>query len=298
MTALVKAESDKLRADGADFIIYLLHDGYGKSYSSEKYLTGNAYESDGGVYYDTTLSNGYVDLVFEGHSHQSYILKDEYGVYHLQGGGDNKNGMTHAQILFDFDDDSVRVREAGFVRHSAYTSMASDPIVDNLIEKYDDVLGTIYDTIGRNAYTRDSSDLKNLMAKLYLEAGINKWGNNYDIVLGGGYLSVRSPYNLYSGEVNYAQLYMLMPFDNEIVLCSIKGSDLRRRYFQSSSYFMAYTDYGNTVRNNLDVNKTYYIITDTYNSSYAANKLTVVATIGEVYARDLVANYIKQGKLA
>lgn len=298
LTALVKAESDKLRADGADFIIYLLHDGYGKSYSSEKYLTGNAYESDGGVYYDTTLSNGYVDLVFEGHSHQSYILKDEYGVYHLQGGGDNKNGMTHAQILFDFDDDSVRVREAGFVRHSAYTSMASDPIVDNLIEKYDDVLGTIYDTIGRNAYTRDSSDLKNLMAKLYLEAGINKWGNDYDIVLGGGYLSVRSPYNLYSGEVNYAQLYMLMPFDNEIVLCSIKGSDLRRRYFQSSSYFMAYTDYGNTVRNNLDVNKTYYIITDTYNSSYAANKLTVVATIGEVYARDLVANYIKQGKLA
>jgi 2',3'-cyclic-nucleotide 2'-phosphodiesterase/3'-nucleotidase len=299
LTTLVKEESNKLKAEGADFIVYVLHDGYGRSYSTVKNLSGNEYESDGGVYYDTSLSNGYVDLVFEGHSHQSYILKDEYGVYHLQGGGDNKKGMTHAEIFFDFEDDSVEVRDAGFIHHTSYTSMAEDPVVDNLVEKYDSVLGSIYDTIGRNAYTRDSSDLKNLVAKLYYEAGAEEWGDDYDIVLGGGYLSVRSPYDLYSGVVCYADLYMLLPFDNEIVLCSIKGSDLRRRYFQNSSYYMYYSDYGNSVKSNLDVNKTYYIITDTYNSSYASNRLTVVATLGNnVYARDLVADYVKAGKLA
>jgi hypothetical protein len=62
---------------------------------------------------------------------------------------------------------------------------------------------------------------------------------------------------------------------------------------------MYYSDYGNSVKSNLDVNKTYYIITDTYNSSYASNRLTVVATLGKnVYARDLVADYVKAGKLA
>ena len=147
--------------------------------------------------------------------------------------------------------------------------------------------------------------IKNLVARLYYEAGVEEWGDSYDIVLGGGYLSVRSPYDLNSGAVNYSMLYMLLPFDNEVVLCSIKGSDLINRYFENGDYFIYVGDYGNYLRQqesnknyvNIDANKTYYIITDTYNLVYTANKLTFVASLGPVYARDLVADYVAEGGL-
>ncbi len=297
LTDLVKAESQKLKTEGADFIIYSLHDGYGKSYSSDKYLVGDQFSNEEGPYYDTSLSNGYVDLVFEAHSHQSYVIKDEYGVYHLQGGGDNTKGMTHAQVVFNLTDDTVRVGTAEILRHSVYSNLAEDEIVDKLLEKYDDLVGTMYDTIGVNRTTIGSTQIKNLVARLYYEAGVEEWGDSYDIVLGGGYLSVRSPYDLNSGVVNYSMLYMLLPFDNEVVLCSIKGSDLRRRYFENGSYFIYVGDYGNTVRNNIVDTATYYIITDTYNLVYKANKLTFVASLGPVYARDLVADYVAEGGL-
>ncbi|MDE5547979.1 MAG: metallophosphoesterase, partial [Clostridia bacterium] len=89
LTKLVKTESTRLRKEeGCDFIVYSMHSGYGSSFSTNSIQTVTGREiSD---YYDTALSKGYVDLVFEGHTHQSYILKDEYGVYHLQGGGENR----------------------------------------------------------------------------------------------------------------------------------------------------------------------------------------------------------------
>ena len=294
LTDLVKAESQKLKTQGADFIIYSLHDGYGRSYSSDKYLVADQFSNEEGVYYDTELSKGYVDLVFEAHSHQSYVIKDEYGVYHLQGGGDNTKGMTHAQVVFNLDNDTVRVNTAEILRHSVYSNLAEDEIVEKLLEKYDDLVGDMYLTIGVNRTTIGSTQIKNLVARLYYEAGVEEWGDTYDIVLGGGYLSVRSPYDLNSGAVNYSMLYMLLPFDNEVVLCSIKGSDLINRYFENGSYFIYVGDYGNTVRNNIVDTATYYIITDTYNLVYKANKLTFVASLGPVYARDLVADYVAE----
>ena len=50
---------------------------------------------------------------------------------------------------------------------------------------------------------------------------------------------------------------------------------------------------------NIDFNKTYYIITDTYTSTYAYNNLTEVARYGTgIYARDLFADFIKAGGLS
>lgn len=73
LTSLVKAESDRLRKAGADFIVYMLHDGYGSTnIGSVTQVTSSQIRS----YYDISLSNGYVDLVFEGHTHQGYMLKD------------------------------------------------------------------------------------------------------------------------------------------------------------------------------------------------------------------------------
>ena len=292
LTNLVKAESQKLREAGADFIIYSIHDGYGSSSS------GSISDSALSSYYSPVLSEGYVDIVFEGHSHQRYVLTDSKGVYHLQGGGDNK-GITHAEATINFANGKSQVTTAELVSSSSYAGLPDDPIVETLMEKYKDQVSAGDAVLGYNEAYRSGDYLRQLVADLYAKVGEEAFPD-YNIVLGGGFLSVRSPYNLAVGEVTYSQLQMIMPFDNTLVLCSVKGSDLNRKFINTSNdnYFIGYTDYGRSLKGKIDPNATYYIIVDTYTSTYGPNKLTEIARYKEgVYARDLLADYIRAGGL-
>ena len=295
LTRLVMEESTRLRAAGADFIIYLLHDGLGDSKSSSVTPVGSGQLSG---YYDTALSNGYVDLVFEAHTHQRYLLQDEYGVYHLQYKGDNK-GITHVEVRFDGETGRVTTKPE-LVVGGDYATLEDAPIVGELLEKYDEQISPARKVLGTNAQDRRRNELRQLVADLYYEEALERWGRDYDIVLAGGFISVRDPGHLSPGEVTYAQLQTLFPFDNELVLCTIQGDDLLDRFFESdnSNYFICYGDYGAKVRSNIDPNKTYYIVVDTYSSTYAPNRLTEVERYGaELYARDLLADYVEQGGL-
>ena len=282
LTALVKAESDALRAAGADLIVYSLHDGG----------TGTL-----GSYYDTALSNGYVDIVFEGHSHYSYVLRDTQNVYHLQNSGDN-GGISHAELEYNFANGKYSVTTAEHVPSSRYSAMESSPIVSQLLEKYGDIVGKADEVLGKNSISRDPDLLRSVLAQLYFEAGNERWGEQYNIVLGGGYMSAREPGYLHAGTIIYSDLLSIFPFDNELVLCSVKGRDLVNKFLETtnSSYFIYCGEYGNSVKNNIDPNATYYIITDTYSSGYAPNRLTEIARYdADVFARDLLAEYIKDG---
>ena len=295
LTRLVMEESDRLREAGADFIVYLLHDGLGDSYSSAATPITSGKLSG---YYDTALSNGYVDLVFEAHTHQRYLLQDEYGVYHLQYKGDNK-GITHVSLTFDPEAGQVQV-EPELVIGGDYARLEDSPLIAELLEKYEEEITPALRVLGNNAQDRKRNELRQLVADLYYAEALERWGEDYDIVLAGGFISVRSPGNLAPGEVTYAQLQTLFPFDNELVLCAIRGDDLLTRFFESdnSNYFICYGDYGARVRADLDPDETYYVVVDTYSSTYAPNHLTEVERYGaELYARDLLADYVEQGGL-
>ena len=296
LTALVKAESQRLRSEeGVDLVVYAIHDGYDSSASGE--LSSSRISS----YYSSELSSGgYVDVVFEGHTHQKYTFYDSYGVYHIQNGGDNKNGIAHIELDVNYVTDGVKVIAAGVVSYLTYSSMEKDGIVDALREKYAEEIGNAFGTVGYNSKYRDDSDIEQLTAELYYQLGVQTWGEEYSIVLGGGFLRTRSPYNLYAGEVTYSDLMMLMPFDNEIVLCSIKGRDLYNKFFNTSNddYYVAYGDYGAGVKANIDQNATYYVVVDMYTAQYSYNNLTVVAYYDSyTFARDLLAEYIRNGGL-
>lgn len=293
LTSLVKAEADRLRAAGADYIVYSIHDGYDQSSSAPGKISSRQLSS----YYDVSLSDGYVDLVFEGHTHKNYVLEDQHGVYHLQNGGDNK-GISHAEIKINCVNGDTVLTEAEFVPTSRYSGLDGDPIVDTLMEKYAEIIEVGEEVLGNNAKYRSSNEILKLAATLYYEAGVERWGDEYDIVLGGGFMSARSPYNVSSGSVKYSTLSMILPFDNRIVLCSIKGSDLKSKFFETnnSRYYIDYGSYGASVKDNIDPNATYYIITDRYTSLYKYNNLTEIALYDEgVYARDLIADYIRGG---
>ena len=294
LTALVKAESNRLRAEGVDLVVYSLHDGYGSSSSS----VGSVSSSGISSYYDTALSNGYVDVVFEGHTHQSYTLYDNYDVYHMQGGGENK-GITHVEISLNFVNGTKKVSEAEVVKNSTYSIYAEDDATEAIEDKYADVIDKAYAVIGNVSTKQSSTTLKNIMAELYLEVGLERWGDKYDIVLGGGYISTRSPYDLSAGQVTYSDVLSLFPFDNQIVLCSISGKYLSSAFVNTSNtnYYNAYSTYGESVKNNISSSKTYYVVVDMYSALYTYNHLTIVDYYDEgVYARDLLAEEIKAGR--
>lgn len=291
LAELVKAEAERLRAAGADFIIYSIHDGH--SGGSGDFISDSALQN----YYEPILSDGYVDIVFEGHTHASYVLRDGEGVYHLQNGGDNR-GLSYARAKINFANGKSSVSDARFVASWEYSSLEGDDIVDTLMDKYEEQVSEADRVLGQNDRDRDGDSLRQLVADLYLEAALEMFGDDYDIVLGGGYISVRSPGYLPMGEVRFSQVQGLFPFENRLVLCSIKGSDLLQNFIQTTNgnYFVSYSEYGLSVMNSINPNGTYYILTDTYSSTYAPNRLTEVEYYTEdVFAQDLLAAYIANG---
>ena len=295
LTALVKAESEELRAEGADLIVYSIHDGYGQSKSGLTSIPNHQLAS----YYDASLSQGYVDLVFEGHTHRSYTMMDDYGVFHLQNGGDN-DGISHAELQINFANSNKKIRAAEIVSSASYGSLQKDPLLDSLLAKYSSELAGLSRVLGVNDQRRSGNELRQLIADLYLDAALERWGSRYDIVLGGGYLSVRDPGYLAEGSVSYDTLCMLFPFDNELVLCSIPGSYLKSQFLETSNrnYFISLSTYGQTVKEKIDPNATYYVMVDRYSSTYAPNHLTEIELYDSTtFARDLLAKHIEAGGL-
>lgn len=288
LTALIKAESESLKAQGADYVILSLHDGQSGS------TGGTVYDMD---WYDSTLSNGYIDLVFEGHTHSSYVIKDKYGVYHAQAGGYNK-GISHASITVNSANGNSAT-SANIVSYSTYSSYTEDDIIDDLVELYKNEIGNPDEILGYNSKKRSSNDLAEAMAQAYYQVGEEEWGNEYQIVLGGGYIKSRSPYSLSTGNVTVRDLQALFPFDNTMMLCIVKGSDLWDKFFntQNNNYHIAYGTYGAQVKENLKngigLSERYYIVVDSYTSDYAYNNLTVAKSLGNnIFPRDVLANYL------
>ena len=297
LTALVRAEAEALRNEGADFIIYTIHDGSALTSDGINAMPVGSEELND--YYDTTLSDGYVDLVFEADSHYWYSLIDEYGVYHLQAGGNNQ-GISHAAVLIDKATGTADILTAELLPASKYATMADDPALMQLLEKYSEQIAPAAQVLGSNSQYKNNNMLGDLVAKLYRDAGMEKWGAAYDIVLGGGYIFCRSPGYLSAGEVTYGQLMSLLPFDNQITLCSIRGSDLISRFLENDhyAYHIHTTPYGDSIRSSIDPESTYYVVTDSYSAYYAANNMTVIDIYSEdVFARDLLADYIAAGGL-
>ena len=294
LTNLVKQESNKLKEKGADFIIYIIHDGLD---SFEANIANDNKQFNPTNHYDIKLSDGYVDLVFEGHSHQSYVYADKYGTYHLQGGGEN-SGISYVNVKYK--QNKFSIEESEIISKNEYINLKNDVETLKMLEKYKEQIGSIYETIGYNSVYRDSYELTELVAQLYLQFGKSLWENNYNLFLGGGFLQTRSPYDLEVGDVNYATISQLFPFDNKIVLCSIDGYYLEQKFVLTSNYnyHIAYSDYGENNKDNIDYSQKYYIVTDTYTSDYAPNNLTVIEKYDlNYFARDLLAEYIKQGNM-
>ena len=218
-------------------------------------------------------------------------------MYHLQNGGENK-GISHVEIKINSVNNNSTVTEAEFISSSVYSGLDDDTIVNDLLEKYSDDIEKANIVLGANARKRTSNEIKQLVSELYLKYGSERWADKYSIVLGGGFISTRSPYDIDAGEVRYRDVQSVLPFDNTLVLCSIQGRYLISQFLETDNknYYITLSEYGEDIKNDIDPNATYYIVTDTYSSQYAPNHLSVIEEYdNDIFARDLVAEYVKNG---
>ena len=284
LTNLVKTEATRLRnQEKCVFIIYSIHGSF----------------SDGD--YDTELSTGkYVDLVLEGHTHNKYVEIDEGGVYHVQSNAYNEN-FYRITVDLNLANNTYSVNTPVsydlYESSSPYRGYAEDADTKAIFNKYKDKYEFAYEVSGYNESNRYSSALKQKVADLYYDYGNTTWGSQYNLILGGGYISCRGS-NLPQGDVTYADLYNLFPFDNDVSLCSVSGRDLRSTQFitGSSNYFTEWSSYGESIKDNIDDSTTYYLVTDTYTVDYYTS-LNVIAKFenGGIYARDLLNRFIANG---
>ena len=286
LTKLVKEEATRLRGEGCQLIIYSIHAGYDNSFSGIKDMASNL------GYYNLELSQGYVDLVFESHSHQNYVIRDKHGVYHLQGGGYN-SGISFANICYNLVTDTYEIQTVKTLDPDEYAhpELMDDPVVDFLYGVYFPEEDPYTTVLGRNKTLRSSNEIGKTVAQLYLQKGQELWGEAYNVVLGGGFIKTRTPYDLQAGDVTYSQLYSLLPFDNALVLCQVTGKQLREKMLGSSSYFCAYEE---GLRDSIVDTEIYYIVTDTYTSFYKYNMFTEIDRLEDYYARDLLKDFIAQ----
>lgn len=284
LTMLVREEAQRLRNLGVDLIVYSIHDGLENGSNSLKH-------------YDANLSNGYVDIVFEGHTHQAYIENDSKGVVHIQGGAENY-GMSHIEISVNSVTGEKSINQKNLITSDTYAKLDDHLPTEIIEDNYADIIEYAYTTLGYASKKYYSDEVAEYVAELYLKAGLEKWGEQYDIALGGGYLQTRSPYDLSSGAVNYANILSLLPFNNRIVLCKVSGSKLDSQFINSSnrSYHVALNDSFSTA--DLDSYATYYIVVDMYTALYKYNGLTIIDYYDHsTYARDLFAQAVKDGEL-
>lgn len=292
LSNLVKAESKRLREEEkCDFVIYSIH--------------GSARDDEEENYDITLSSDRYVDLVLEGHTHSPYCYTDDAGIYHVQSAANN---VGFYQLSVDLNmkyksfDITPKYRDTS--AYSSYSSLTPDAETSALFEKYAPMYEHVYKDVGYNDYFRDANALRSLIAELYLSAAMEKWGSQYTIALGGGYLSCRGR-GLPAGVVSYGKLAELFPFDNDVVLCSTTAEYfVNTSYYngENTNYFCSWSEEGKRIQQRLSQgemggSELIYLVTDTYNSDYAPNHLTVLDHLayGGLYARDLLSDYAESG---
>lgn len=285
---LVINEARRLKDDeDCQIVVYSLHDSFDKS-----------------GYQNSISTSKYVDVVFEGHTHTEYAKTDDYGIYHIQSGSYN-SGISHATLTYNPKTKSVDTSLAENISTKSWLNSDMDKDTTALFEKYSETIGNPKEQVGYNAVERNSNELRTTGAKLMMEYGQKLWGSQYDIVLGGGYLSVRGSNKLTAGYKTVEDIFNLFPFDNDIILCSATGAFLKKYYMNSTNpyYFIAYNS-GYSSSSNLSDTQIYYFVTDTFGSDYyiygkgysLENQFKIVEQPEEAcYLRDLMGIYIRKG---
>lgn len=273
MTNIVTKLGTNLRQNGADIIVVNIHDGDSSGVSN--YEPNNAIAK-------IKYNDGYmVDAVINGHTHTK-----QSGMISRSGGTPmaviQSNGTlsTMGKIVLEFNTKERKVSHASL----SHINVSSAGV--NYVQEVEDIVDGYYNRdkdIIEEVYCKNVSELsryKDNFIKYVSNLMMTATGADCAIGNFGGFRS-----KVPAGELNFDNVYNLNPFDNHIILCKVKGSDLNKFYNDNKSH-----NYVNTIDGNFVSDKVYTvaIIDYVYFSYYFRNYRTNEYTDTLLEVRDLM----------
>ena len=158
-----------------------------------------------------------IDGIFNGHTH--YLVDDEYTkedgsvVCILQNGG---YGESFATLTLEFDESGKLTGTDGKLNFTY--NYTSDNTLSSVFEKYDEYMeigDTVLITVDQDI---DRYDIGIEVAhSMFL-----KYNTDFAVINSGG---VRT--SIEAGEVTYAEVFQILPFENEVYIVTLSGEMLR-----------------------------------------------------------------------
>lgn len=171
----------------------------------------------------TYTGNSRIDGIFTGHSHiptdEEIKRADGTNICVLQNGG---YGDSFATLLMEFDKNGNLTDTDGKL-NKAYR-FASNGILAPVFEKYEDELAigeTVLMTIDQSVSRYDAGIT--VAHSMYI-----KYNTDFAVINAGG---VRT--SISAGEVTYADIFQVLPFENEIYIVTLSGA-LLKSYLDNS----------------------------------------------------------------
>ena len=158
-----------------------------------------------------------IDGIFTGHTHyptdEEIIREDGSKVCVLQNGG---YGDSFASLTLDFDEDKNLINTNGKLNNT--DTFDGTGILSSVFDKYGDYISIGEEVIFTTDYEMDRYDVGlTVVYSMY-----DKYSVAYAFINAGG---VRT--SIEAGEVTYADLFQILPFENEVYIITMRGSVLK-----------------------------------------------------------------------
>lgn len=281
--------ADYLRDNGADIVLYLLHD----SVTDISTLEGNA-----------------VDAIFGGHTHKGEnTLEDDPGMPYntpaVQAWSNGKD-VGHIFLRYDFANEEVVSdsyspnAEVLDTRSFQLSSLIDDPETASMYQEYlDNEISAIKNEVrledGPGIAKGSIPNIYNQYAYRYFK-DFKDTTNSTDIFM---VQTNNARAAIPAGDITYGDIYKALPFDNSLYLATVKGSDITGTLYNYGTFYLP-SQNSNISGSNLD---DYVVASQTYNiliidfiaqKEYFCDVINVVEMYTEENAlpRNIVSRYI------
>lgn len=285
--------SNFLKTNGADIVLYLLHD----SISNISTTEGNA-----------------VDAIFGGHTHSVQINTGSSSAYGYTSTSYstpavqalcNGRDAGHISISYNFAEETISSRSTEVLDTRAQTlaSLTDDSETATLYQKYlDEEISAIKDVV---LLANSSGISRGIIPYVYNQYAYKYFKQHKDTSNSYNIFAVetnnaRSKIN--SGDITYGSVYKALPFDNTLCLVSIKGSNISKLTSYSSAHFYVVNsqinlDYNDGLEDYVTSSTaTYYMLMVNYIafSSYATSYITLIREYTDEASlpRNIVSEYL------
>ena len=231
----VNREAALLASEGADIIVVLMHEG-GRQDVANPDPNGCENFSGASATIIPQFSDA-VDVVVEGHTHQSYVCDFEDGPLVTQA---FEYGKRYTEITLGFDSTSGSLASREAVNHDVTRDVTPDPRIEDLIARYQALAGpALREVVGTSevAIPRTGRSAESIQGNLSTDALIDQYGTDFAFQNSGGLRAdlTRPPEAVDPPQLNEAGLYNIArenvlavwPFGNIVALAEVEGPMLK-----------------------------------------------------------------------